>query len=116
MPTWPGTLPQKPLSGSWSRVPQINNVAFEPAVGPPIVRRRGSVRTHMVRGRFGMSQAQIVTFETFYETDLKDGSLSFDWVDPETGVTASWRFKGYTISDAGKDERFVDFELTRLPS
>ncbi len=115
MPTWPASLPQKPLSGSWTRTPQNNRVAFEPSVGPPIVRRRGSVKVHMSRGRFGMTQAQIVTFETFFETDLKDGSLSFDWSDPETGVSMDWRIKNYTMSDAGNDERFVDIELTRLP-
>lgn len=69
----------------------------------------------MARGRFGLTSAQVATFETFFETELKDGSLSFDWNDPETGVLMSWRIKEYSLSDAGVDERFLDVEFTRLP-
>jgi hypothetical protein len=69
----------------------------------------------MVSGRFGMTQAQIVTFEAFYETDLKDGALSFDWDDPETGVSFEWRIREYTVSDIATDDRYVDMQLTRLP-
>lgn len=114
MPTWPASLPQKPRTGTWKRAPQDNRLSFMPAAGPPIVRRRSSRKVHMASGLFDMSHAQVVTFEAFFEDDLADGTLSFDWDDPETGVTGTWRVRQYEMSDAGVDERTVSIEFTRL--
>jgi hypothetical protein len=115
MPTWPASLPQKPKSGTWRRAPQDNRLTFQPAAGPPIVRRRSSVKVFMASGQFDMSQTQVATFEAFYQEDLKDGSLSFDWTDPEAGGAATWRIRSYEIADLAVDERRVSIEFTRLP-
>lgn len=37
-----------------------------------------------------MTDAQLATFQAFFEDDLMDGALPFEWVYPRTGAT--WRF------------------------
>lgn len=115
MPTWPVSIPQKPVKGSWSRQPQTNVVGFMPDVGPPIQRRRSSVKTFSASGSFVMTQTQVNTFETFFQDDLEDGSLSFDWDHPETDAATSWRVLSYDVSDIGADKRRVQVEFIQMP-
>lgn len=95
MPTWPtaGSFPQKPVPGGWSGAPQSNLVSFQPEVGPPITRRRGSFSARVFNATFPpISLSQHTTFLTFYHTTLEDGNLAFDWTDPILGVSKSWKF------------------------
>jgi hypothetical protein len=90
---WPSTIPQTPLIDQWIGGPQRNKVSFKPDVGPTIDRRRTSSALSIFTATFPpMTELQFATFETFFETTLKDGILPFDWADPVTGVTRRWKF------------------------
>lgn len=86
---WPSALPT-PLRNGWGEQSQPNTVSFMPEVGPPIRRRRGTVRSRISTMTFRMSDAQLATFISFFETDLKDGALRFTMAHPVTGASATW--------------------------
>lgn len=94
MPTWPttGSFPQCPLPGSWQRDRAPNLLTFEPDVGPPLVRRRSTVSTLNVSFAIVITTAQLATLDTFFESDCGEGSIPFDWKNPETGATEQWSF------------------------
>lgn len=91
MPTWPTSLPS-PLRPGWGEQAQSNSIAFKPEVGPPITRRRATVRTRIMSATFRLSGVEVGTFISFYEDDLKDGTLRFSMLHPVTGVSADWVF------------------------
>ncbi|HRQ13089.1 MAG TPA: hypothetical protein PK205_07270 [Promineifilum sp.] len=83
-PSWPSALPR---CGSVSVTgnPQPNNIVFKPEVGPPITRRRASGVTKLRSVTFRvLTREQYDDFVDFFETDLKDGTSPFYWVDPMT--------------------------------
>jgi len=41
-----------------------------------------------------LTGSQLTTFNTFFRTTLKHGSLSFNWIHPFTEATVEIRFKG----------------------
>ncbi len=115
-PVWPVTLPQKPVVGGWSRTPQDNRVVFQPDVGPPIVRRRATVRAHNYEATFPViTDAQLVIFDAFFETDLADGSLHYLWFDPVSGTDHKWRIVSYTVDAIGAAQHRLTMQVIRLP-
>lgn len=94
MATWPATLPQVPLAGSWSE--QTNNVlvGFQPDVGNPMVRRKSTVAHDVVSFSMAVTKTQKITLDTFYYDTTKEGAQTFDWLDPTTDPLAlrTWRF------------------------
>ena len=73
------------------------------------------VKTQM---SFRMTNAQVLTFNTFYETTLVDGTLPFTWPHPITKVSYDWMFDP---QEAPRFERYaprfqrVSFTALRLP-
>ncbi len=115
-PRWPVTLPQRPVIGGWSRTPQDNRVVFQPDVGPPIVRRRATVRAHDYEATFPtLTDAHLVTFDAFFETDLADGSLHYLWIDPVNGTDYKWRVVSHTVVSIGAGQNRLTMKLIRLP-
>lgn len=91
MPTWPDSLPQTPDADGWTGGPQNNRISFQPEIGEPITRRRGSASGHVFQAQFSnLSDAQRAAFEEWFEDDLYDGTLSFTWDDPITGDSHTW--------------------------
>jgi len=118
MPTWPISLPTLPQRDSFRYEPQANVASFGTEVGPGKVRRRSTARLKLATGTFWMTSAQRDTFLDFFEDDLLDGSLPYDWTDPITGLTASWRFdpqSPYDIAALGPGMWRVSFNLMKLP-
>lgn len=115
-PSWPAGLPQKPDRDEWQQAPQPNIVAFQPEVGPPIARRRGTARTYIVQGAFFFTDAQMATFWAFWESTIKDGALAFSWPHPVTGAASRWRFEGEPAARMeGFDRHRLSFSLRKLP-
>ena len=94
MPTWPttGNFPQCPTPGTWQRQRESNLLAFQPDVGPPLVRKRSTVSTITVSFSIIVTTAQLQTLDTFFEDDCCEGAIKFDWKNPETGVVEEWAF------------------------
>lgn len=93
MPTFPSTLPNLE-QGSYTEAPRDTNVRTSMDAGPDFSRRRFTKKTVDVTGDFSLTAAQLVTLETFYDTTLRSGSLSFDWVHQRTDAAAVFRFNG----------------------
>jgi hypothetical protein len=72
--------------------PPDNTIRTKMEVGPPKMRRRGTGAPRPINGQCYMTAAQVVTFDTFYDTTLYSGSLRFDWKNPRTGVSKELRF------------------------
>lgn len=103
MPSWPGTLPSYVQEGAFSELPQNVTLETEMDVGPAKIRRRFTKATRKFQCQLFMTSAQVTTFETFWETTLIGGSVTFDWVHPRTRAAATCRFRNprYQISTTG---------------
>ena len=115
---WPATLPQCPILNGFQEQPQPNVVQFKPDVGTPKQRRRSTAKGWLTSMTFRMTNAQVLTFYTFYETTLKDGSLPFTLPHPISKVSYEWMFtqgeepqRTRTAPNAAS----VEFRLIRLP-
>jgi len=115
---WPATLPQCPILNAFSEQRQRNVASFKPDVGPPKMRRRSTAVGVPTSVAFRMTNAQVLTFNTFYETTLFDGTLPFDWPHPITKVAYTWMF---SPDEAPKRDRMtsntsrITFDLIRMP-
>jgi hypothetical protein len=115
---WPASLPQCPILNAFSEQRQRNVRSFNPDVGPPKMGRRSTAVGVKTNTAWRMTNAQVITFNTFYETTLADGTLPFDWPHPITKVSYTWMFD---TGEAPTFERYaprfqrVSFQLIRLP-
>ena len=92
MADWPDTLPGF-LSGIGDKRGSAKSRSSVD-VGPAIVRRRYTSAVRNINVPMRMTNAQRVIFEAFYADDLKEGTLSFNWIDPLTMATVALRFRG----------------------
>ena len=118
-PIWPTSLPQAPLVDQWTGGPQRNIVSFQPEIGPSITRRRGSSALSVWEAAFPPFDAtQLAAFRSFFEDDLFDGVLAFQWDDPITGTTCLWRFADeeppYKITATAASLYMVSMKLIKL--
>jgi hypothetical protein len=90
---WPGTLPTYFSVEAFERQGP-DNVVRNTTLSGRVKTRRHSTKTHRtVRGTMMLTQAQVATFETFYLTTLKDGSLPFQGLtNPLTAADTVWLF------------------------
>lgn len=116
MPTWPVSLPQKPLRDGYQEVEADTNVRTPMDTGPAKVRRRFTAGPRPFTCTFEFTGAQLATFKTFVRTTLLNGSLAFDMAEPIAGTTASFRQKSppRTVS-VGGDNYQTTWELEALP-
>ena len=91
MATWPASLPQT-LLYDLTEKRQAGKVRSQMDTGPAKQRKRFTATVKEYVGALILTQAQLATFKTFYETTLGEGVDSFTWVDPFTEVSASLRF------------------------
>jgi hypothetical protein len=118
MVDWPTSLPQTGLNGA-SGGPQQNSVSFEPDIGPSIDRRRSSFAGRKIKVELPpITNAQYAIFVSFFEDDLYDGLLPFNFNDPMTQTTKSFKFvktePAYSEQRLTGDMMKISFELFRL--
>ncbi len=92
MDTWPATLPQR-LSADTAVQDDESRASTDMDTGPASVRNRFTAITQTVKGSMVITGAQLTTFNTFFRTTIKNGSLSFNWIHPFTESAAVIRFK-----------------------
>jgi len=92
MPTWPGAVPDNGLIAGYSERTEDNVARFQPEVGPAKLRRRSSVPTTVLQFSQIMTFVAYDALVTFYQTDLKDGTLSFTRNHPRTGISGTFLF------------------------
>lgn len=93
MPTWPATLPQTPRREGFSRSKADARLRTSMDAGPDKVRRRYTSVPGLLACVFYMTTAQLATFDTFYDTTLLEGSVTFTWTHPITGTSITCRVK-----------------------
>jgi len=89
-------------------------------VGAPKMRRRYTGVITDVQCAWYMSETQVSTLETFFDTTLVGGSLSFDFTHPRKKTTVTARFvEPYTteLADGGDNDHkyLVSAKLEILP-
>ncbi len=92
MESWPSTLPQDFLIGA-SITDDESCITSQMDAGPASVRNRFTAISKTVKTGLVITGAQLATFNTFIRTTLQNGSLTFTWIMPDTGASASIRFK-----------------------
>lgn len=115
MPTWPTSLPCYPINGTFSETPQRNVVKFQPEIGPAKMRRRSTANGSVASASYKMSKAQYEDFISFYQDDLKDGSLPFEMKHPVTDTLYDWQFESEPeITQQTRNMQMVNVSLRRL--
>ena len=118
MAVWPGTLPQVVSWQGYARRLQDTRLRTAMDAGPPKVRSKytATIVEQDLPVVF-FTKAQWVLLETFYVTTLLQGTQTFEWTDPITGVTVNYRFKAPPIFGAmlGPDTIPVTLPLEVLP-
>lgn len=117
MAAWPATLPNLTLPSAYQEAPQDQTVSSEMDAGPPFVRRRFSAATRRIQRTLLMTDAQLATFEAFWDTDIAAGALPIQLDHPRTGdaVDALVRPATYQIAKQGDLYWAVSFTLEVLP-
>lgn len=109
MPTWPSTLPQLPLSDSYSESPQSQVLRSSMDAGPPKTRRRFTAATRAIPMSFTLTNAQVEIFETWFDADIQGGSLPFDMIQPRTGIAVTMLISGeppYQLTPIGTGSEY----------
>ena len=110
---WPVSLPAYPRRDlTWS--PKPNVISFGTEVGKGKRRRRSTYRSKLWSLSFIMTDAQLADFVAFFEDDLEDGALPFEWVYPRTGDTWEFTFASdtpYTVAFFTPTEQLVTLSL-----
>jgi hypothetical protein len=116
MASWPSIPFFDERQGFSQSGPKDATIRTQMAQGPAKTRPRFTAAPKMIQGRIGeLTQAELATFEAFYETILKMGSLSFTYTYPLTGATESFRFFGdYNVAPLGEGYT-VTAQLEILP-
>lgn len=117
MPSWPGTLPTAPEGPDYQEQPPLVTIRTQMDAGPPKMRRKFTAGIRPFTFTWIMTKAQVATFDTFYNTTLAGGSLSFDSLNhPRTGAAATFRFAGQpSYAYLGPDAWRVTTPLEILP-
>ena len=88
VPDWPVTLTQTLLVDGFEGSSPDLLLRSSMDAGPAKVRRRATAGARPVTGKLLLTAAELSTFKTFYDETLLSGSLRFNWLDPDDGVTA----------------------------
>jgi len=119
MPTWPASLPQRPLKDGFQRQLGDAVVRSNPEHGPEQIRRRFTASEDTIAAQYKLTAAQWQTLLTFYKTTTKHGSLAFDWPDPMDGlntVSVTFAEPPQIQRTRGADRYYVNVQLREQPS
>lgn len=117
---WPSTLPQFVLEQGYSRNLLSNLIRTDNSLGEAKVRRRNTKILYNLTVSMVMSQTQFATFESFFQSTLGLGALSFNFPEPEdTSTTIEVRIvvgqQAYSVApESGTDHVIVSFTLETL--
>ena len=116
IPAWHAGLPQALFVAGYSQSPPDIALKSPMDAGPPKVRRRFTAGIAPVAGTMIMTAAQLITFQTFYNTTLLGGSLRFSWTTPPAhSVACEMRFTAVPTWTKIESEYEVNLSLEVLP-
>ena len=114
-PLSPASLPQKPLMSGFSETMPNLVVRSQTDTGPAKVRVRATDGATSFDSQFRMTAAQLATFRTFFTTDLKAGTLAFDWKHPITNASRAFRVIDAPKIAPGGASWLVSLRIEMLP-
>lgn len=120
-PNWPASLPQFPKREAFNGGPLDTRAAFNPEIGPPILRARTTANPRTFDATFrNLKLVHMQAFEAFLATDLGGAVKSFAWRDPIFGDPALWKIMGnggriYDVIPRGADLHDITLKLMRMP-
>ncbi len=115
-PTAPTTM-ESVQAGTLRTTPRKSLKEFVPDRGLPLTEPKGETRlTDMSWTTELVDQTEKTAIDTFYYTTCNQGSLRFDMTDPESGATATYKWKSPPVAklEAGIDEYRVSLDLVRI--
>lgn len=86
MPSWPSGLPQKVAPDQYRELPPFAVGRHEMDAGPPKTFGTGETEGRRYSVRLDLTTAQAEILDVFYRFNLRDGELTFDWVEPRSQV------------------------------
>jgi len=115
--SWPAGLPnfEEPLRSEYTETVGSTKKRSQMEVGPAKVRRRSTAHVDQMTLGYYMTESEVSTFETFYNTTLKNGSLRFDATHPRTGNTEDFRILEDPQYERMGVEYIVRFKVEVLP-
>lgn len=112
---WPATL-RSPLLNTHQETLNRNEVRFQPELGPPKTRRRGTAAGSISRFAIAMTLAEREDLVEFFEDTTKHGTIEFTMAHPATGDTHQWTFEEPPeIQDMSFSTYRANLSLRRLP-
>lgn len=116
MSVWPPSLPQAPLISGHKEQPQDQTISTSMDKGPEKTRRRFTAGYTGMPVQFMLSAAQVVTFESFFDTTIGAGALPFEFTHPRTGATVSVKISPavYDLTPAGDNANYVLSAVFRI--
>ncbi len=119
---WPSDLPQTYNKDDFTYTKQSGTIRTDMDSGPPKVRRRFTAVSTFYTLSMIMTKTQFDSFETFFESTLKFGTLQFYAIDPldvESVMEARFMVGSdtpYAVSPDGDSLDFIiSFQLEKLP-
>lgn len=92
-PQWPVSLPQYVTESGFTEQIQDQTIESQMETGPAKIRRRFTKSLRRFQVSMQMTAAQVSTFENFWQTTCRGGSIPFDWLHPRTRVASTLRFR-----------------------
>lgn len=94
MPTWPLSLPTKPLEDGYEETLRASQVRSNIDGIDLVQRQRSPAYVEPVKLTFQFTNAELDTFQDFFRDDLGLGAIPFDFVHSRTNVAIRFRFVG----------------------
>jgi len=114
--TWPATVPTSVIHGSFRESPPDNTLRSPMDVGPDKVRRRSTSEPRPLGWDSQMTTAQVATFDTFYNTTLVSGTLTFNFPHPRTTVSSEMRYtQPPQYTPVGDGQWMVSMQVEIMP-
>ena len=116
MSSWPATLPQYPIMQGYQENPADTIIRTKMDQGPDKVRRRTTANTVNFKVSYIMTDAQVATFDTFYNATISGGADKFTMPHPRTGVSSdNFRISSIPQYASINGVYRVSFDLELLP-
>lgn len=116
MATWPTSLPQEPKLRGYTETRESNVLRSPTEQGPAKTRKLYTADIPVFSIVLVMTDAQLTTFDTFFESTIDYGATSFTWVHPRTGSGATCRLRSVpNLVRLGGDYWSVSFQMEILP-
>lgn len=113
--SWPaGVVPAFAVNG-YTETPAPTILATPADAGPGKRRRLYTADVRTIRGRMDLDAEDVDTLQRWITVTLAAGTLPFDWTDPRTGTTRTFRFNSLPqFTPIGFDHWIVTFDLQMM--